>query len=127
VKSYHTVQSIDGRSFVPVLKNADYADKERFLFWHFPNKWIDEDAAGINYCSAVRQGDWKLIYKMRDGSRQLYNLKDDIGEKEDLSKKYPDKTRTLAKALGDQLKNWNSPMPVDRKTERPVVIITDNQ
>lgn len=122
VKNYRTIQKIDGKSFVPVLKNAAYTDNQRSLFWHYPNKWIPEDGPGINYCSAIRQGDWKLIYHMRDSSMQLYNLKNDISETEDLSGKNPAKTTQLLKQLRDQLKNWNAPMPVDKKTGKPIGI-----
>jgi len=120
VKNYKTVQKIDGQSFVPILKNAAYINDQRFLFWHLPNKWIANDGPGINYKSAIRQGDWKLIYNMRDGSKQLYDLKNDISENEDLSKKYLAKVQMLSLALSNQLRNWDSPMPIDKKSNKRV-------
>lgn len=116
VKNYKTVQHIDGKSFVPVLKNPALVNNQRALYWHIPNKWIGADGPGINYRSAVRQGDWKLIFNMRDGSKELYNLKTDIGELKNLADEYPEKAKELLNQLGNWLKQNNAPMPVDKKT-----------
>lgn len=120
VTNYKTAQKIDGKSFVSILKNAEYRDDQRFLYWHMPNKWINEEGPGINYKSAVRQGDWKMIYNMRDGSRELYNLKEDIAESRSLANEYPEKIKLLSKALSEQLKKWDAPMPIDKITKQPV-------
>lgn len=111
VHSYDAVQEVDGKSFTSVLKNPDYSDTTRTLIWHFPNKWIPEDGPGINYKSALRQGKWKLIYNMKSGITELYNLQSDIGENRDLSALYPRKTKELSSVLSDQLRRWKSPMP----------------
>lgn len=120
VKNYKTIQEVDGESFVSILKNAAYKNDQRILYWHVPNKWTNVDGPGINYKSALRQGDWKLIYNMRDGSKELYNLSKDISESRDLAKENPEKVKLLSKALGMQLKKWNAPMPVDKATRKPV-------
>lgn len=110
VKNYKTVQVVDGKSFMPVLKNASYTNNERYLVWHFPHKWTGEDGPGINYFSAIRQGDWKLVYSMRSGKKELYNLKNDIGESNDLTAQYSEKLKTLAALLGKQLRDRKAPM-----------------
>jgi len=120
LKNYKTVQFVDGKSFVPVLKNAGYVDNQRFLYWHNPNKWITTDGPGINYRSAVRQGDWKLIFNVRDGSNELYNLKTDIGELKNLAAEHPDKVKALLNQLGSWLKQNNAPMPINKKTGQAV-------
>lgn len=122
IKNYKTHQQIDGKSFVPILKNANYTDNQRALYWHFPNKWIPEDGPGINYKSAIRQGDWKLIYNMRDGSTELYNLKEDIGEQKNQVAAYPEKAKALAAKLGTQFKEWEAPMPVVKATGKRVAV-----
>ena len=38
---------------------------------------------------AIRAGDYKLIEFFEDGRKELYNLKSDIGEKQDLAAKMP--------------------------------------
>lgn len=113
IKKYKTIQAIDGKSFVPVLKNVNYEnDLHRVLVWHYPNKWQEKDGPGINYFSALRQGRWKLIYSMRTGKKELYNLETDTGEMNDLASQYPEKVKALASLLGKQLREWKSPMPV---------------
>ena len=99
------MQQIDGISFLSILKNKKQSDHSRPLVWHFPNKWISKDDHGINYRSAIRQGDWKLIYNMKAGSKELYNLKTDIGEQNDLSSKYPVKVKQLSCLLSQKLKS----------------------
>ena len=118
IKNYKTIQKLDGQSFVPLLKNISFTAKERAFIWHYPNKWISKDNLGINYKSAIRRGDWKLIYNMRDGSKELYNLINDIGEKNNVAKSYPDKVKELAKELSQQLRSWKSPMPIVKITGR---------
>lgn len=120
VKKYHTVQSMDGKSFIPIINNPLLTDTSRTLVWHFPNKWIPEDGPGINFKSALRQGNWKLIYNMQSGKKELYNLKEDIGETNDLSNLYPAKVKKLSSLLGKRLKDWNALMPVF-KAENKVV------
>ena len=74
----------------------------------------------IDYMSAVRKGDWKLVYRMLTGALELYNLSEDIGEQNDLAAKYPEKVKELATILSDQLRSWDASMPTVRRTETPV-------
>jgi arylsulfatase A-like enzyme len=111
VKKYKTIQTVDGKSFLPILKNPSYADNSRALIWHSPNKWIKDDGPGINYYSAIRQGDWKLVYSMRNGKKELYNLNDDIGENHNLSDRHPDKVNQLSVVLSNELRKYKAPMP----------------
>jgi arylsulfatase A-like enzyme len=120
LKNYKTLQTVDGRSFVSLLKKPDMAIAERELIWHYPDKWIANDGPGINYKSAIRKGDWKLIYHMRTGKKELYNLKDDIGELNDLATAHPDKLKSLSNALSNQLRKWDAPMPGMKSTGKPV-------
>ena len=50
----------------------------------------------------IMKGDWKLIHFFEDDSVQLYNVKEDIGERNDLSKGSPG----IAKQLFDELNAW---------------------
>jgi arylsulfatase A-like enzyme len=116
IKKYKLPQSIDGKSLLPILTNASFSDTTRSLIWHYPNKWIDKDGPGINYYSAIRKGDWKMIYSMRTGKKELYNLALDIGENNDLSFQYADKLVELSILLSNQLRKWEAPMPRIKKT-----------
>jgi len=106
--------TIDGQSFVPLLKGRTGLSKGRAIFWHFPHTY-DQPAS-----STVRQDDWKLIYFHAKGKLELYNLKNDIGEKTDLASKKPKKVKALARILSDFLRESGGQMPVDKRTGRPV-------
>jgi arylsulfatase A-like enzyme len=116
VKNYKTIQQVDGKSFVGLLKNPKSKIIERPFIWHFPNKWITTDGPGINYFSAIRLGDWKLVYSMRKKELELYNLKTDLSEVNNLAAKYPDKVKELAGRLTKELKKTNAPMPTYKAT-----------
>ena len=126
VSSYKTVQKIDGKSFVPILKNSNFKDDTRALIWHLPNKWIPQEGPGINYQSAIRKGDWKMVYDMRDQSKQLYNLKTDIGENNDVATQNPEVVKTLSAALGTQLRQWKATMPIDKKSNTTAPMPDEN-
>jgi len=98
-------QKIDGKSFVNVL-NGQQNDKNRAIFWHYPVYHHSVPA------SAVRKGDWKLIHFLNDDHKELYNLKEDIGEMNDLSEEYPDKVKELYHILDEWRKDSNAAMPV---------------
>ncbi|ULQ51935.1 sulfatase [Flavihumibacter fluvii] len=107
---------IDGRSFYNRLKDQGSMDTGRAFIWHYPNKWKAGDGPAINYYSAIRKGDWKLVYSLRTRQSELYNLQADLGEWHDLAKQYPAKVKELEKALGQILKSYDAPMPVERST-----------
>ncbi|MFB9864414.1 sulfatase [Rufibacter immobilis] len=119
-KKSQVSQGVDGKSFMPLLKNPALKDSTRVLVWHHPNKWLPQGGLGINYKSAVRQGDWKLFYDLRTGQKELYHLSTDLGEANDVARQYPDRVASLAKALGQQLRKWNALMPVFKRTQTPV-------
>jgi arylsulfatase A-like enzyme len=120
VQKYSLQQHVDGRSIASILKGSGHGDTTRTLIWHFPNKWTPEDGPGINYKSAIRQGVWKLIYNMKSGSKELYNLQSDIGERHNLAAQNPRKTKELSTLLSNQLRNWKSPMPYYKVTGKTV-------
>lgn len=122
IKNYKTIQELDGKSLLPILKQVNYTDNERVLIWHTPNKWISKDGPGINYKSAIRKGDWKLIYNMRNGTKDLYNLKSDIGELQNQAAQQPEKVKELSALLSAQLRKWDAPMPIVKSTGKPVAM-----
>ncbi len=52
----------------------------------------DQLVVGIAATCAIRQGqDWKLIYYYETGAKELFNLKDDLGEATNLALTNPEK------------------------------------
>ena len=115
VKNYSTPQKIDGISFVPMLTQTGTTATDRDLFWHFPNNW-GPSGPGIGATSTIRSGDCKLIYYYRDQHFELFNIVDDIGELNNLSDKYPEKTKNLAIKLGDYLESVEAQRPSYKTT-----------
>ncbi len=114
-----TVQTLDGISFVPLLRQVPGYPGEREFYWHFPNNWGPQ-GPGIGPHSAVRRGDWKLIYYHTDQHYELFNLKEDIGETKNLADTQPELLRKYASILGSFLSKVDAQMPTDKKTGKLV-------
>jgi len=90
-------QHMDGVSFLPLLKGGKKLDREA-IYWHYPHYSNQGAPPGC----AIRAGDYKLIEYFEDNSIELFDLRKDIGEHNDLSKEMPDKVAKLRKMLA----NW---------------------
>jgi arylsulfatase A-like enzyme len=120
VENYQTVQRLDGQSFMPLLTDtANGQTAGRPLFWHYPNEW-GPSGPGIGAFSAVRLGDWKLIYYHLNENFELFNLADDIGETNNLADANPEKVKQLAGVLTDYLKEVNAQLPSHKDSGRQV-------
>ena len=98
------VKGIDGKSYAEVLKeNQNW--KDRTVFWH--SRKARPHSTGDVRTSVVRSGDYKLIDFYGDDMVQLYNLKDDPSESNDLAIKMPEKTDALKKLLAQWKENYN--------------------
>ncbi len=121
IKDYKTVQHVDGESIVPYLKNPDLVINKRALTWNYPNDWTGGDLGEDNsFITAIRQGDWKLIYFEKYARLELYYLKDDIKEQHDLSKQFPQKTKEMAGLLTRKLKSYKAQMPSYKSSGKQV-------
>jgi arylsulfatase A-like enzyme len=69
----------------------------RPFFWHYPLE--KPHFLGGRSSGAVRSNGWKLIEFFDDGHLELYNLNEDMGEKNNLAEKNPEKTAELLKLL----------------------------
>ena len=111
VRDYRQIGGkVDGVSFVPLLKQQSARAKDRPLFWHFPHCYDQPPY------SAIRKGDFKLIYFHNDQHFELYNLREDIGESENVAADRADVVRSLAGLLGRFLKDCNADMPTMKDT-----------
>ena len=104
---------LDGTSYFNLLTSAGPMEQPRRpLFQHFPGYL---GAGGKTWrttpAGAIRAGDWKLLEFFEDGRLELYNLKDDIGEKHNLAAAQPDKVKELHAQLLAWRKDLNAAMP----------------
>ncbi len=80
---------IDGVDLMPALKG--HSLEREALYWHYPHYSNQGGMPG----GAIRVGDFKLLERYEDGRVHLYNLKDDIGERNDLSEQQPERVAEM--------------------------------
>ncbi|MBE7497946.1 MAG: sulfatase [Verrucomicrobiaceae bacterium] len=102
-----TSSKIDGMSLCPLLK-AEEDLPERALAWHYPHYGNQGGAPG----AAIRRGDWKLIHWFEDDRKELYNLRDDIGETRDLADREPERVNAMFTELQAWQRDVGALMPV---------------
>ena len=120
-------QPVDGKSFLPLLR-GETTLTNRAVFWHYPlylsgadyNRVLPVHTTNIPYwratpCGVIRKGNWKLIQFFENDSVELYNLKADPGETDDLAKTEISKARELL----NELVSW-------QKSTRAVIPTTPN-
>src|SRR5581483_4996377 len=112
--------TLDGVSYKRLLASGREQLGRDAIYWHFPGYL----GAGKGHwrttpAGAIRAGDWKLQEFFEDGRLELYNLRDDIGEKKNLANEMPGKV----KELHDKLVAWRAsvkaPMPTANKPANP--------
>ncbi len=97
---------LDGVSLVPLLKGGTL--QRGPLFWHYPHYGNQGGSPG----GAIRDGDWKLIEWFESGRLELYNLREDIGEKNNLAAAKPDRVASLHEQLREWQKRLEAKLPV---------------
>ena len=107
---------LDGENIFDRMKKGT-SKVQRALFWHFPAylegyQGLGKDFRATPY-SIIRSGDWKLIYYYEDKSMELFNLKNDRMERNNLVNLQP----TLAKELYTRLMKWLIDTRADIPTE----------
>ena len=87
---------IDGKSFLPSLEGKK--QDRGAIYWHYPHY----HPLGARPASAIREGDYKLIEFLDNGDLELYNIRLDIGETNNLASSEKEITKTLL----SKLKKW---------------------
>jgi arylsulfatase A len=108
------VENVDGVSLVPLLKRTRPLQREA-IFWHYPHY----HPGGATPCGAVRQGDFKLIEFYEDDRLELYDLKRDLGERNNLAAKTPEMARRLHQTLRGWRQAVNAQMPTPNPDHDP--------
>lgn len=104
----------DGENLLPVLIDDNPLQRDE-LFWHFPHYHGSAWKPG----SALRKGEWKLITFYEDDRTELFNLKNDPGELNDVSEQFPVKTKELKNLLPKILKESNAKFPQSNPNFNP--------
>ena len=96
-----TPQNLNGINILPLFYGKEVDTDNRLLYWEFTGKQ-----------RAARKGDWKVVTVKNDMPLELYNLKDDITESNNLADVYPEKVaefETEMQAMHKPSPNW--PLP----------------
>jgi len=107
-------QHLDGESFVPLLRQTGKLQRDA-IFWHYPHY---SPQRGVP-AGAVRVGDYKLMELFEYGHLELYNLADDVGERNNLADKMPEKAAEMHKLLADWREQVGARMPTKNPKHQP--------
>jgi arylsulfatase A-like enzyme len=72
---------LDGISILPTLLGQTQTNRHDFLYWEFHERGFQQ---------AARMGDWKAVRPLPGKPLELYNLKTDVAEKQDVAEKHPE-------------------------------------
>tara|TARA_R110000765_G_scaffold113724_1_gene206158 strand:- start:176 stop:1657 length:1482 start_codon:yes stop_codon:yes gene_type:complete len=82
--------NLDGISFLPALMQNGNQKQHDYLYWEFHEKGGRQ---------AIRKGIWKAVkydvFKNADAPMELYNLKEDLGEENNVAKTQPEVVREM--------------------------------
>ena len=97
-------QHMDAISFKEILLGTSSEVDREAIYWHYPHSRLE---------GAIRKGDFKLLYYYKSGEVRLYNLKNDIGETNDLSLQYPAVKDEMLGMLKEWLVDVGARFPTD--------------
>lgn len=109
---------VNGQDLTPLLIGQAF-ERETPLIFHYPH-WSPQ--GGKPY-SALREGDWKLLYNYSAGSWELYNLTTDPGETTNLINAEAERAAVFSHALTEGLATLeaNYPRNSDTQVEQPPI------
>jgi len=118
---------VDGMDITPALKGEKL--NRNAIFTYFPHSppipdWLPPSMA-------VTCGDWKLIrlfYQGNNGAHDylLYNLANDIGEKNNLAAAYPEKVKTMDRLIGNYIEESGAVVPQPNPRFNPRFYVPEN-
>lgn len=112
--------NLDGQSLASLVQGKKN-QLDRPIFWHFPIYLQaitkENENKDLKFRtrpgSVVRYGDYKLHHYFEDNDYELYNLKTDIGEKNNLIEIETKKAEELKALLHQWQKDTNAPIPTE--------------
>jgi arylsulfatase A-like enzyme len=100
-----TIQ-LDGLSMMPLIQDSEATLSRECLFWHYPHYY--ETTTPV---TAVRYKHWKLLKYYEGNEIELYNLNEDIGEKQNLTGENAVVVNEITTKLNDWLMDTRALLP----------------
>jgi arylsulfatase A len=104
-------QHVDGINLALLLTQGGTITRNNDLYWHFPNYIGGHHPDPSKPCSVILSDDMKMIEWLENGICELYNLRDDVTEQNDLSEIMPEKVDQLRAKLNKWRNEVNAQMP----------------
>ncbi len=101
---------VDGESLAPLLFQTGTLQRDT-IYWHYPHY----HPGGATPYGAVREGNLKLIEFFETGKAELYDLRDDPAERNDLAEVRPQ----VAARLREKLVAWRKSVDAQLPTPNP--------
>ena len=101
-------QHLDGVSLTSLMNGSAKELQREALYIHYPHY---HHINSMGPAGAVRMGDYKLVEYYETGEIELYNLKEDIGELNNLVKEQPERAAQMLKKLQQWRIDSHSPKP----------------
>jgi arylsulfatase A-like enzyme len=105
-------QALDGISLVKLWTNPETKLDRAPIYFHFPG-YLEGGKGSWRTTPAgmMRSGDFTLLEFFEDNRLELYNVKNDIGQKQNLAMTMPEKTRELHEQMVAWRKSIQAAMP----------------
>jgi arylsulfatase A-like enzyme len=105
-------QPFDGESLLPLLRDSQARLTREAIYQHFPGYLgAGKDSWRTTPVGLIQIGDWKLMNFLEDNRFELYNLREDIGESNNLVTKSPEKFEELKSKMMGWRSAIKAPMP----------------
>jgi len=104
-------QKIDGISMLPTLLGRGQTNQHEFLYWEFHERGFQQ---------AARMGHWKAVRPQAAEPLELYNLQNDLPEKQNVAREHPDivaKFEAYFKAARTESSDWPIKKPEEKAGE----------
>lgn len=106
-------ENIDGISFLPTLLNKPQKEHKQMYWEYFDYNYNwkpgSEKPRSFILSQAIRMGDWKAVRnnlnKNPDAPIELFNLKNDVGEQNNLAEQYPEKVQEILRVMKSERKD----------------------
>lgn len=115
-------QPVDGKSLLPVFK-AEKKEEERPIYWHFPvylqaysknNDQSRDRFFRTRPGSAMVLGKWKLHHYFEDDEWLLFDLENDLGEKNNVAEANPEVLKKMSKMMNNWRTEMKAPIPTEK-------------